>query len=97
MKVAKDISRVLRIPGYYHMKNPQDRFLVKLIDIDPTLTYTEQQMLEAFPNNDFPEQEDSPKIQHNKYNPEEHGFFGLLSTWDSERMLLELSGKSIIN
>jgi hypothetical protein len=37
------------------------------------------------------------KTFHKKYDPKEHGFFGLLSTRDNEKILLELSGKSIIN
>lgn len=43
----KDISRVLRIPGFMH--NKTEPFLVELLDYRPDLVYTEEQMLEAFP------------------------------------------------
>lgn len=43
----KDISRVLRIPGFYH--NKSDPFMVDLMDFRPDLVYTEEQMLNAFP------------------------------------------------
>ncbi|MEI7563253.1 MAG: hypothetical protein WCJ39_06455 [bacterium] len=57
------------MPGFKHMKNPDDPFLVKLISIDATIKYTEKEMLDAFPVADV-------KIEHiqsvREYKPDEH-------------------------
>ncbi len=46
-KKARDVSRVLRVPGYYHKKDPKSPFYVRAIwkwDV----SYTEMQMAHAF-------------------------------------------------
>lgn len=40
---ATDIARILRVPGFYHCKDPNDRFLVKTIHRHPVL-YSEQEI-----------------------------------------------------
>ncbi len=45
---AKDLARVLRMPGYYHMKDPADPFLVKIIEKEPSRIYTEDEMLSCY-------------------------------------------------
>lgn len=45
---ARDLARVLRVPGYYHMKDPADPFPVKTIWENP-VTYSEEQMFYNFP------------------------------------------------
>jgi len=37
---AKDVTRVLRVPGSYHLKHPNDPFLVRLVHFSPETTYT---------------------------------------------------------
>jgi energy-coupling factor transporter ATP-binding protein EcfA2 len=44
----KDISRVLRIPGFFHNKT-KEPFLVNVVSAQARLRYTEKQMLAAFP------------------------------------------------
>lgn len=44
---ATDVSRLLRYPDFYHMKNPDKPFLVKIIEKN-TCEYTEEQMLFAY-------------------------------------------------
>lgn len=46
---ATDITRVLRVPGFPHQKDPRNPFMVTLISEDPTLLYTPEQLLEAYP------------------------------------------------
>lgn len=100
MKVAKDIARVLRLPWFNHMKDPNNPFAVKIVYIDDSLQYTEQQMMDAFK---IQESEGSflgqlmPRSQDNVYKPEEHWFLGYVSMRDNKEMLLSLSGKAIIN
>ena len=45
---ARDLVRVLRLPGFYHMKNPEDPHLVEMIEA-PGWIYSADQLAEAFP------------------------------------------------
>lgn len=45
---ACDVCRLLRVPGYLHLKDPNAPFLIKEISNKP-LFYTEEQIREAFP------------------------------------------------
>jgi RepB DNA-primase from phage plasmid len=47
-KAATDISRVLRVPGFMHRKNPANPHLVRITD-DNGARYTRQQIVAAFP------------------------------------------------
>ena len=44
---AKSIERVLRIPNYYHLKDPNEPFLVKCIHFDISRRYTQKELAEA--------------------------------------------------
>jgi Protein of unknown function (DUF3987) len=46
-KNAKDISRVLRVPGFMHRKDPANSHLVRIVD-DNGARYTRQQIVAAF-------------------------------------------------
>lgn len=46
-KNARDLCRILRVPGFFHLKDPSTPFLVKLVhELD--VTYSERQIGEAF-------------------------------------------------
>lgn len=47
-KNARDLCRILRAPGFLHLKDPADPFPVRLV-WDHRVAYTERQMAEAFP------------------------------------------------
>lgn len=47
--IANDISRVLRLPWFYHCKDSNDKFLCSIREVNWEY-YTEQQMLDAFKN-----------------------------------------------
>ena len=47
--IASDISRVLRLPWYNHMKNPNEPFECTISDWDGEY-HTEEEMLKAFPD-----------------------------------------------
>ncbi len=47
-KGAKDISRVLRVPGFLHRKNPDQPFMVRIVAA-PGHRYSRAEILEAFP------------------------------------------------
>ncbi len=44
---ARDLCRILRVPGFLHLKDPSDPFLVKRVWTHP-VRYTERQVAEAF-------------------------------------------------
>jgi hypothetical protein len=46
-KKAKDLARILRTPGFYHMKNPTDPFLVKVVHYKH-VEYTEREMFRRY-------------------------------------------------
>ncbi len=46
---AKDIARVLRMPGTYHMKNPSDPYLCSVMYEDDEAVFAEEQLREAYP------------------------------------------------
>jgi hypothetical protein len=48
-KNAKDICRILRMPGFNHMKDPSDPFMIKTV-WEHRVAYTEVQMASAFPS-----------------------------------------------
>lgn len=90
IKVCKDTARVLRIPGFLHMKaEPQ---MIKFrMDLSSGWIYTYEEMLQAFPKK--PEE-----VKQEKYKPPQKTFDCSDSYWhkvnelDTKQMLLELSG-----
>ena len=47
--IASDISRVLRVPGYYHMKDKNNPFMCNIVDWNWEY-YTEEEMLKSYPD-----------------------------------------------
>ena len=46
---CKDVLRLLRCPGYYHMKNPKEPFMVHIVDgVGTDKAYTEKMMMSYF-------------------------------------------------
>lgn len=46
-KGAKDVSRLLRYPGFYHMKDPKNPFLIKIVEKNDNV-YKESELALAF-------------------------------------------------
>lgn len=78
---AKDITRVLRVPGFFHLKNPNEPFKIKLIS-DEGYTYTEEQMLKAFTK-------PRKKVEKNIWES--------LTSLNNEEVLNKLSGSLHVN
>ena len=47
-KSCKDLARVLRLPGFYHKKNPANPFLVSIVATSAHPRYTAEEILDAF-------------------------------------------------
>ncbi len=65
-KACTDVCRLLRYPGTYHMKDPQNPFKVELI-MNNKKSYSEEKMLCAY-------QLPKPKLKPLKYNGEKKDF-----------------------
>ena len=48
----KSMNEVLRVPGFYHLKNPDSPFLIRIEEIN-AVKYTEQQLIDSFPHKPF--------------------------------------------
>lgn len=46
---VKDLPRVMRVPGFFHMKQPNDPFMVQLVEAAPGRRYSIDEVLGAFP------------------------------------------------
>lgn len=44
---VKDLSRVMRIPGYLHLKDPNNPFLIKAIKFNPEIKYTQEEIAQS--------------------------------------------------
>lgn len=47
---AKDIARILRVPDFFHCKDPADKFLIRVVEFNPTQFYSEEVVLRSFPS-----------------------------------------------
>lgn len=86
-----EISRVLRIPGFYHKKDRENPVLVGLVEEHPELRYTEEEMLKTFP---FEEEKPKPFI---KQTFKTNDFWEMLGSLDNKSVLVRLSGQAIVN
>lgn len=51
---ARDLARVLRLPGFYHQKNPSCPFMVQILETSMSQPYTWDQIKEAIPPTSMP-------------------------------------------
>ena len=92
-EACKDISRVLRIPGFYH--NKKEPFLVRIELADYHIFYTESEVIEAFP---YEEEKKTYLIRENSsHSSKEDPFWVIAGSLDNKIMLGRLSGDSIVN
>lgn len=91
----KDIARVLRVPGFTHNKT-REPFMVEIIHAEPSLKYTEKQMMENFPFNfdDVPKKNIDLKTS---LNSAPNDWWAAISSLDNKIVLERLSGKEIVN
>jgi len=87
---CKDISRVFRMPGFYHHK--KDPYKIKLIKADYDLKYTEEQMLKV-----FPEPVKEVAVTNTKQPVVESPFWYEVNKLDCKQALCRLSGTGMVN
>lgn len=88
-----DIARVMRMPGYYHMKDPNDPFLVSVV-LENEQRFCEARMIEMFPYV-------APVVQQNVYElppiDSEEYFWEIIRRADNKMILEQLSGNVLCN
>jgi hypothetical protein len=90
----KDLTRVLRAPGYLHQKKTENPFLVS-IKFQSEFKYTERMMLYLFEEVHKP---DVPEVDRVNYKPpQEDTLTEFLNKLDCERALEALSGHWGVN
>jgi len=94
---AKDISRILRVPGFNHMKDPKDPFPVKTIWTYP-VEYTEQQMFFNFKLTEDKKKESKAKQElRNAFRYDGEDVWEKIYNLDCEQVLNRLSGTEAIS
>ena len=97
--IASDISRVLRVPWYNHMKDANNPFMCDIIDWNWEY-YTEEEMLKAFPDTETLADKEARAI---KKESQLKQAIGNDDTWDriramdSKAMLEKISWTSLVN
>lgn len=95
-KKAKDLARILRTPGFYHMKDPSDPFLVKRIEINK-IEYSEREMFHFYKDL-VTEKKQKRKLQRiRKENPELNIFWDKVTNINCEYALEKLSGTDYVS
>lgn len=85
-----DISRVLRVPGYYHLKDRDDPYMIECVYFDGKKR-TEQEMLNAYPYTPpIPKIVKARKIEGNDFRE-------VVNQWSASGMLQRLSSTSLVN
>ena len=94
--VGRDLDRVLRVPGYLHLKDPTDPFLVKHVWGPYPATYTEREMIACFPPSREELEPRAPKPTQ-PLDVRGSGFWDRVFDLDCGEALLRLSGHRAVN
>lgn len=97
-KNARDLARILRVPGFNHLKNPADPFMVRIVHkLD--VSYTESQIATRYPDANAKEREAKAKAEamraanrSNASGVNGEGFWEQVWSLDCEEGLARLSG-----
>jgi hypothetical protein len=97
-KNAKDICRVLRMPGFMHLKDPANPFLIKKVFEYP-VEYTQEQIARFYPDKAAPERNDFVKkaISQTNTQPMGNNFWQNVFRIDCMEGLEKLSGSEFVN
>ena len=90
-EACKDVSRVFRVPGFYHQKDRDKPFMVGLVEEHPERKYDDLDMMWAFP---FTEDQPKSLIQREIHTDD---FWTMLGSLDNKSVLVRLSGQPIVN
>lgn len=93
---AKDLSRILRVPNFYHLKNANDPYLVKLV-FESKAKYTEDQIKKFFkPKEKNKEYKEKTNLRRILKFQSDQGLFERIWSMDCEYALSVLSGTDAV-
>lgn len=92
---AKDVTRVLRVPGFYHCKNPNDKFMIKVKHWS-CAAYSDRVMQYAFQMNEEEEELIKHKNTLRTAFKETDGLWEKVYNMDCEDALNRLSGSEYV-
>jgi len=95
-KRAKDLCRLLRVPGFYHMKDPANPFLIEKKEFNP-IKYTSQDMLDYYKDLEAPKEYKRQSKALISENIEGKAFFDRLYAFDQQEALSRFSGHDLVN
>ena len=94
---ARDLARVLRTPGYWHMKDPSHPFMVQVV-YKSSSVYTERQMAASFPPCEDERKKAEPKpAQRQPVSVTGDDFWERVYDLDCCEALRRLSGHSVVH
>ena len=96
--IASDISRVLRVPWYNHMKDINNPFLCEIVDWNWKY-YTEEEMLKAFPDTETLAEKEAKAIKKEAQLKQaiwNDDTWDRIRAMDSKAMLEKISGGSLV-
>jgi hypothetical protein len=92
---ARDLARILRKPGFFHLKDPANRFLVQKVWEWP-VSYTELQMATFYPCEAEKENALKSHDQLKRETPVAGSFWDRVWNLDCEEALIRLSGHAYV-
>lgn len=92
---AADVCRILRVPGFWHLKDPASPFLIRTVHVQ-RVSYTEAQMLDAFPETRSTEYDQQKRHSESRreYNTTDQ-FWEAIYNLDCAEGLIALSGSPL--
>ena len=96
--IASDISRVLRVPGYNHMKDFNKPFMCSIVDWNWNY-YTEEEMLKAFPDTETLAEKEAKAIKKEQQLKQaiwNDDAWDRIRAMDSKAMLEKISGTNLV-
>lgn len=96
--IASDISRVLRVPGYYHMKDSEHPFMCDITDGNWEY-YTEEEMLKAYPDTETLAEKEARAIKKEQQLKQaiwNDDTWDRIRAMDSKAMLEKISWTSLV-
>lgn len=95
-----DISRVLRLPWYNHLKDPAEPYQVNIVVFKEDAVYTQEQMLTRYPDfRPLSEIRKLAKLREITFKAEmnDDTFWNRVNAMDAKKMLTSLSGSVLVN
>lgn len=96
--IASDISRVLRVPGYNHMKYFNKPFMCSIVDWNWNY-YTEEEMLKAYPDTETLAEKEAKTIKKEQQLKQaiwNDDAWDRIRAMDSKAMLEKISGTNLV-